>query len=199
MSNVKICSACKESKDKSLFGRDKARKDGLNYVCKSCVAKKSKIYRELNPDKRKVTCKNYRENNPSACKESYLRWQEKEKASGWLTKKAYDAANPEQKKLRKKKWVQNNPEYMKLQKHRRRGAGGSFSKKDIDFLMRSQKQKCVSCFTSLLDGKHIDHILPIALGGTNDPTNLQLLCPKCNREKSAKHPIDFMQSKGFLL
>lgn len=199
MLDMKICSACKIPKEKSLFGRDKARKDGLNYVCKACVAEKSKIYRELNPEKRKETCKNYREKNPEACKQAYLNWQEKEKANGWATKKAYDIKNLEQKKLRKKKWVQNNPEYMKLQKHRRRGAGGSFTKKDIDFLMSSQKSKCVVCFTSLLEGKHIDHILPIALGGTNDPSNLQLLCPKCNRQKSAKHPVDFMQEKGFLL
>lgn len=199
MFEMKICSACKVPKDRLLFGKDKARRDGLNYVCKTCVAQKSKTYRKLNPEKRKETCKNYREKNPETCKQAYLKWQEKEKANGWATKKAYDIKNPEQKKLRKKKWVQNNPEYMKLQKHRRRGAGGFFTKKDIDFLMLSQKSKCVVCFTSLLKSKHIDHILPIALGGTNDPSNLQLLCPKCNRQKSAKHPVDFMQEKGFLL
>jgi 5-methylcytosine-specific restriction endonuclease McrA len=86
-----------------------------------------------------------------------------------------------------------------MQKHRRRGAAGSFTKKDVDFLMKSQRGKCVSCFTSLLKGKHIDHIRPIARGGTNDPKNLQLLCPDCNRKKGAKDPVDFMQSCGFLL
>lgn len=30
----------------------------------------------------------------------------------------------------------------------------------------------------------IDHIVPLNLGGTNDPTNLQILCNKCNLEKS---------------
>lgn len=199
MQDVKTCQACKQDKETSLFGRDKARKDGLNYVCKSCVIERSKMYREKNPEKRKETCKNYREKNPAACKESYLKWQAREQSNGWAVKKAYDKANPDQKKLRSKKWVQNNPDYMKMQKHRRRGAGGSFSKKDIDFLMKSQNQKCVVCLTSIVETRHIDHILPIALGGTNHPSNLQILCPKCNRQKSAKHPIDFMQEKGFLL
>ncbi len=31
----------------------------------------------------------------------------------------------------------------------------------------------------------IDHILPIARRGTNDPANLQVLCRPCNRKKWA--------------
>jgi len=32
----------------------------------------------------------------------------------------------------------------------------------------------------------LDHILPIAMGGAMwDPANLQILCPKCNKEKTA--------------
>lgn len=32
-----------------------------------------------------------------------------------------------------------------------------------------------------------DHIVPLAEGGINDVTNLQLLCGPCNREKGARH------------
>lgn len=35
--------------------------------------------------------------------------------------------------------------------------------------------------------------------GSNTDDNIQLLCKTCNLSKGAKHPIDFMQSKGFLL
>lgn len=45
----------------------------------------------------------------------------------------------------------------------------------------------------------MDHIMPLALGGTNTDDNIQLLCPTCNRSKHAKHPVDFMQQRGFLL
>ena len=43
------------------------------------------------------------------------------------------------------------------------------------------------------------HIIPLALGGANDDLNVQLLTPDCNQRKKAQHPVDYMQSQGFLL
>jgi 5-methylcytosine-specific restriction endonuclease McrA len=45
----------------------------------------------------------------------------------------------------------------------------------------------------------MDHIVPLISGGTNTDDNIQLMRSRCNQQKSAKHPIDFMQSRGFLL
>ncbi len=33
---------------------------------------------------------------------------------------------------------------------------------------------------------HIDHVIPVAKGGSNDPKNLVLSCPACNLKKGAK-------------
>ncbi|WP_166353496.1 HNH endonuclease [Phytoactinopolyspora limicola] len=49
---------------------------------------------------------------------------------------------------------------------------------------------CVICGVDLtgrfnvLTAKNYDHIVPLAAGGLNDVTNLQLLCRKCNATKS---------------
>lgn len=45
--------------------------------------------------------------------------------------------------------------------------------------------RCQICGATVDDGAklHIDHILPVSKGGTNDITNLQILCEKCNLGK----------------
>jgi 5-methylcytosine-specific restriction protein A len=48
--------------------------------------------------------------------------------------------------------------------------------------------QCQSCQKIDITAKslQIDHIIPLAQGGTNDMSNFQTLCAKCNRGKSAK-------------
>lgn len=47
---------------------------------------------------------------------------------------------------------------------------------------------CQKCGKHMPDevGLHIDHIVPIAKGGKTVPTNLQVLCSKCNGQKGSK-------------
>lgn len=82
---------------------------------------------------------------------------------------------------------------------RERGAEGSFTKSDIDRIRRQQKGRCAYCRISLKHGEHIDHIVPIIKGGTNWPSNLQLTCPLCNRQKHDDDPIEWAKKKGRLL
>ncbi len=48
--------------------------------------------------------------------------------------------------------------------------------------------RCVECgATNKETTLHVDHILPVSQGGTNELNNLQTLCKKCNLAKSNRH------------
>lgn len=115
-------------------------------------------------------------------------------------------ADPEyraRKAARTREWGRENPEAQRANQNNRRSremnAEGSHTKEDIRRIHTAQGGKCACCRDSLKNGKHLDHITPLILGGTNWPRNLQLLCPPCNLRKSAKDPIVFYQERGFLL
>jgi len=49
--------------------------------------------------------------------------------------------------------------------------------------IRSHCQKDISGLINIHNAKHFDHIIPLACGGLNDVSNLQLLCETCNLQK----------------
>jgi 5-methylcytosine-specific restriction endonuclease McrA len=55
--------------------------------------------------------------------------------------------------------------------------------------------RCQECGYQAHDSKdrklHVDHIVPVSMGGTNEMDNLQTLCDKCNGMKSDRLPDKF--------
>lgn len=100
-------------------------------------------------------------------------------------------------------WHVKNPDARRLhgqnRRSRLRNSVGMLSIGLGERLFKLQKGKCPCCGLPLGNDYHLDHINPLSLGGSNEDSNIQLLRPICNSKKHAKHPIDFMQSKGFLL
>ena len=66
-------------------------------------------------------------------------------------------------------------------------------------LLGAQGGKCANCGELPLEAVHVDHIMPLALGGQHKRTNLQALCQTCNQRKSAKHPLTFAKEEGRLV
>lgn len=121
-----------------------------------------------------------------------------------LQKAAWSAKNKERLSKLRSAWYAKNKDRLqpgrKAAKARRRAAG-RVDRRTVDALILAQRGKCACCKKPAGHGHpyHLDHIVPVARGGTNERGNLQILCPSCNLSKNAKDPIDFMQSRGFLL
>lgn len=78
--------------------------------------------------------------------------------------------------------------------------GGRFTADQIDDLHAKQREKCANCRANICPKTyHRDHRVALSRGGTNDISNIQLLCIPCNRRKYNKDPIEFAQAEGRLL
>lgn len=61
-------------------------------------------------------------------------------------------------------------------------------------IVAKSKGICAACgATSQTRPLDVDHIVPVNVGGTNDPSNLQVLCSRCNREKRDRDKTNFVQ------
>lgn len=57
------------------------------------------------------------------------------------------------------------------------------------YVLQRNNYQCQSCGKHNTEAKlNIDHIVPLATGGSNDISNLQVLCSRCNQRK--KHHFD---------
>lgn len=211
---VKNCSKCGISKTAADFYKKSCSADGLRSECKAC----SREYFSANAESRKAYAKeNYAKNRDSIiayqreyrelnadrvlayAKERYL--QTKVQRIDGMRK--YRAAFPSKMKIIKAEYRKNNAEKVRAadqnKRARRQSRPGSHTAGDIKSLLKMQRSKCAVCRKDVSSGYHVDHIVPLSNGGTNDKLNLQILCSHCNLSKHAKDPLDFMRSRGFLL
>jgi 5-methylcytosine-specific restriction endonuclease McrA len=181
---LKTCPGCKETKPVDQFHKRKDRTGGRMSRCKVCTRSAS-VSRRLDNNKRMTK---WRKLHPEAAREISRRYYER---------------HPEVSRARAKRNYSPDKNRATVQKRRARKkqAGGTFDQDDIKFLMKTQKGLCASqwCKKDLQLGYHVDHIMPLALNGSNDRRNIQLLCPLCNQRKKDKHPIDFARQNGMLL
>jgi len=192
---LKKCTKCGGEADTANFYRRADAKDGLSHWCKTCVNANTKAHAAANVERGRETRRLWAARNP----EPGRRWKEanKEKLKGYY--RTYHAKNVERRKPVRAAWFQKNREVLLPYRAQRsanrrgamKGAGGEHTLAEVLVLYSSQNGACACCAVSLINGYHRDHIMPIALGGSNDIGNIQLLCPPCNRLKGAKHPDEF--------
>jgi hypothetical protein len=177
---------------------------------KEKIDKKNKIYAENNKEKIKESQKKYKEKNKERIKEYRLKNKElilekskeyrennKEKESERI--KEWRLKNKDRVRLKNREWRLNNLHVMRINEQNRRSRkkfnGGKLSKGIIEKLYNEQKGLCACCGESLENGYHLDHIIPLTMGGSHSDDNAQLLTPHCNLSKGCKHPDEYIKFK----
>jgi hypothetical protein len=183
--------------------RDEIRKKQNAYNALEATKEARRAYDLKNSEKRSAYNAKYRLENPERIKAKRKEHRAKNIDEIKKYASAYRAANRAIRQKKNAEWVQKNYR-QKLQinhnyRARVKGAGGTLSKGLTEKLFKLQKGKCPCCKMPLGTDYHLDHKMPLALGGPNTDDNIQLLRASCNSSKHDRHPIDFMQSRGFLL
>ena len=171
-----------------------------NGGCVECTRLYSLAWKADNPARTRAITQRWKAGNPGAGRSWHVGNREKSRAA---CRRYYDA-NQEAMQQRARDWGKQNPEKVAANTNKRRAkiknASGSHTAADVRAILEAQCHRCAYCRADLRKvKKHLDHIEPLARGGSNDPANLQWLCASCNLSKGARDPIKFARDLGRLL
>lgn len=80
-----------------------------------------------------------------------------------------------------------HPEAIRARGVNQRAKGNHLRGSQILSMLEQQKHRCWWCGKKIKGNDyHVDHVIPIARGGTNDIGNLRIACPSCNLKKGAR-------------
>jgi 5-methylcytosine-specific restriction endonuclease McrA len=201
-----------------IISRHEAKAVGLRHYFTGKPCRRGHVDRRRVNDKTCIACDRarVRPDNAARCRARYLA----QRAEYIAAAKAYTEANRAKVRERRRKhreankerlyaetsaWAKTFPEKRRAGERNReaqeRGASGKHTFADIQDIGRMQGWQCANplCRIPVGDGYHVDHIVPIALGGSNGRRNIQLLCAPCNQSKHALDPIEWAQTQGLLL
>ncbi len=164
-------------------------------------------WRERNPEKVKeinrTYWREYKEKNPEKVAKMKKDWYENNKAHFLDTKRAWAHANADKVRAYQRAYTKKNKEKVNRwqrecyarnpgpakaaavrRKRKIRDMNLGLSKGLITRLIVSQLGLCCSCKADIsVTGYHLDHIKPLSKGGLHEDSNIQLMCPTCNKSK----------------
>lgn len=192
----KLCRSCGEVKELEQFGQKRRHPGGLASSCRPCERARRKRYVEQNPEKAKAQQRNIPSNAPDLQRERSRRYRKEHPENINATNRRYREANREAVRDWDRRRTANlsaeelarylarRAYYEQVRRARKRAASGSFTLAEWLELCEFCGYRCLAC------GKQtrltVDHVFPLAAGGTNDIGNIQPLCAHCNSKKGTQ-------------
>ena len=186
----KLCTVCGEEKPLSEYYKDSRGKDGLYAKCKGCHCKATKAVVLRDRDKERARQRDWYGRNKIHARETKYKWRtenpeayqtiierHKDKPETRIKRAAYH-------KKRQQEFPEKSRKKNKLRTKRKNENGGKFGAKEMATLLEIYGNKCLCCCE--IGNIEADHVIPLSKGGSNDISNRQPLCPKCNLRKSNK-------------
>ena len=195
----KRCPDCEETKEAKEFYKYKNR---LYTYCRKCCYIREVKWKQDNPDKVRAKGKRYREKHRDQKKQRDKEYHARNREKSLAQQAAYREKNRDSLRAQartyyhehKKQRQEYNERHRKTEryraqeqsrKNRRRAneisSGSNFTAGEWMDLCKRYDNICLAC------GKKkklsADHVIPLALGGSNDIKNIQPLCKPCNSRK----------------
>lgn len=186
------CIACGKELSLSEFNKCKKSSNGYAVKCRACVNVYRAAYYQKNKQALLDKCRTYYETYRTQ-KLSYQKIyrQQQGKAKRNEKSRARYHANPTQRVRANKKWcAENKPKRAFLSAQHR-----ALKQKQTPTLSGVEKQHIIDCykvaraFGNDKNGNacmHVDHIVPVSMGGLHEHSNLQIIPAKVNQTKGDK-------------
>ena len=175
---LKRCYVCDEWKVLEEFHRDLSRWDGLFGSCKGCHA-------------------GYVSRHTDEIRERQRQWHQanRERRLKQLRthNRIYYAEHREESRDRVQRWSRANPAKICAQTARRKARKLNANGADYTTAELIEARKEVGggvCYLCGNSSDAIDHVIPLAKGGTHWPANQRPVCTHCNSRKTDKWPYD---------
>ena len=159
-------------------------------------------YRDNNREQRADYNRRWRAANPERHAANGARWQadnkERKAATNavWYSENkdrkaaqaaVYYAENREKIKARQAAYKRENPDVQRAAQARRRARKASAVFQS--WVRRTDHDDALCYWCGSSDVAHVDHVMPISLGGPATESNEVPSCADCNLQKHAKHPL----------
>jgi hypothetical protein len=183
----KLCRRCDTVKPITEFRKDRSKKSGYGSYCKPCSSEIAKTWQRNNPEKRKARDDAW-----------YAKNKERKAATGTKRRPAYrerrreidrarwERMTKEQRRERWNSWYRANKAYWNHYRRARnvirrsQGADWKQFPESLEYVFIIANDPCAYCGVPM---QSVDHIVPVARGGSGEWMNLAPACLSCNSSK----------------